>query len=228
MTRASVISLALLCAAFACGNGRASSESAAGAKPAPRPPASAVTSTATDSVTDIADRNRVMGKASATVWMIEVSDFQCPFCRTWHDSTYPSLKKEYIETGKVRLAYLNFPLNMHANAIPAAQAAMCAALQGKFWEAHDRIFQAQDRWKALSDPRPLLDSLAVAAGADLATQRGCTQSQRMTALIRADMVRSEQAGVESTPMFFIGNHRILGAAPVATFRAVIDSALAGK
>ena len=224
MPRASVTSLALLCAALACGgSGKAPKAHAANAAPA-----SARTSPAPDSVTDIADRNRIQGNATAAIWMIEISDFQCPFCKTFHDSTYPLIKKEYIDTGKLRLAYLNLPLGMHANAQPAANAAMCAALQGKFWEAHDRIFDSQDKWKGLADARPFLDSVAVAAGAEVRNLTACTQSKRLAALIQADMSRSEQAGAESTPTFFIGRHKILGAAPVATFRAVIDSALAGK
>lgn len=218
-----MISLALLCATLACGGGNAAPAAAAKAAPASVP-----TSSGPDSVTDIADRNRILGKETAKVWMIEVSDFQCPFCKTFHDSTYPLLKKEYIDTGKLRLAYLNLPLGMHANAQPAAHAAMCAALQGRFWEAHDRIFDSQDKWKALADARPFLDSVAVAAGAEKTKLAACTQSRRLAALIQADMDRGAQAGAESTPTFFIGNHKILGAAPVAAFRAVIDSALAGK
>lgn len=219
-----MISFALLCAALACG-GRDAAPAAAATSAVP---ASGRTPTAPDSVTDIADRNRIQGKETAKVWMIEVSDFQCPFCKTFHDSTYPILKKDYVDTGKLRLAYLNLPLAMHANAQPAAHAAMCAALQGKFWEAHDRIFDAQDKWKGLADARPFLDSVAVAAGAEKAKLTACTQGKRLAALIEADMDRGAQAGAESTPTFFIGNHKILGAAPLATFRAVIDSALAGK
>lgn len=221
-----MISLVLLCATFACGGEKAPAASAASAAKAT--PASGRTSAAPDSVTDLADRNRIQGKEAAKVWMIEVSDFQCPFCKTFHDSTYPVLKKDYIDTGKIRLAYLNLPLSMHANALPAAHAAMCAALQGKFWEAHDRIFNSQDKWKGLADARPFLDSVAVAAGADRAKVAACTQGKRLEALILADMDRSAQAGAESTPTFFVGSHRILGAAPLASFRAVIDSALAGK
>lgn len=225
MPRASVISLAVLCAALACGGSNAAPAASAPTNAAPTPVS---TKAAPDSVTDIADRNRIMGKATATVWMIEVSDFQCPFCKTFHDSTYPAIKKDYVDTGKIRLAYLNLPLPMHPNAQPAAHAAMCASLQGKFWEAHDRIFDSQDKWKGLADARAFLDSVVVAAGADRAKLTACTESKRLAPLIQADMDRSAQAGAQSTPMFFVGNHKILGAAPIAAFRAAIDSALAGK
>ena len=160
--------------------------------------------------------------------MIEISDFQCPFCKTFHDSTYPALKKEYIDTGKLRLAYLNLPLAMHVNAVPAAHAAMCAALQGRFWEAHDRIFESQDQWKGLADPRAFLDSVVIATGVEKNNLTACTKAKRLEALIGADIERSHQSGAESTPTFFVARHKILGAQPIAQFRAVIDSALAGK
>src|SRR5205085_7650403 len=72
-----------------------------------------------------ADAGRTAGSEGAKVWLIEISDFQCPYCRQWHDSTYPTIRREYVDAGKVRMAYVNLPLSMHANAMPAAEAAMC-------------------------------------------------------------------------------------------------------
>ena len=76
-----------------------------------------------------------------------VSDFQCPFCKAWHDSTYKMIQRDYVATGKIRMAFINFPL--HANSLPASVTAMCAAVQGKFWGVHDRIFDSQLAWKNL-------------------------------------------------------------------------------
>ena len=90
----------------------------------------------TDSISERADRGRIRGNPQAGLWIIEASDFQCPYCKMWHDSTYGSLVKDYVESGKVRLAYLNFPLSQHQNAMPAAEAAMCASVQDKFWPMH--------------------------------------------------------------------------------------------
>ena len=184
--------------------------------------------TRVDSFTLGADRGRVRGESSAPVWVVIVSDFQCPTCKQWHDEVYPILLKNYVETGRVRMAYVNMPLPEHLNAMASAIAGGCASKQGKFWETHERIFETQRQWKDLPDARPYLDSLAIAAGADAGPLRICTERAMSTKLVRTDMERSKAAGVESLPTFFIGTHTLVGPAPVAAFRAVIDSALAGK
>lgn len=181
-----------------------------------------------DSFTLAADHGRVLGEPSAPVWVVVVSDFQCRDCKQWNDDVFPLIRKEYVATGRVRMAYVNMPLDIHLNAVPTALAAFCASAQGKFWETHARIFETQSRWKDLPDARPFLDSLAIAAGADATTLRLCTERARAMKLIQQDAERSKAAGVDSLPTFFIGTHRVLGPAPVAIFRAVIDSALAGK
>ena len=138
--------------------------SGAAAAPAPQLP--------TDSLSTAADKGRILGSDKAPIWMLVVSDFQCPFCRQWHTETWESLRKEYVATGKVRVAFVHFPLGMHANARAAAIAAMCASAQGRFWPVADAIFKAQDRWKDLKDARPYFDSLARSAGLDAARQKG--------------------------------------------------------
>lgn len=173
----------------------------------------------------VADRARVQGSDSAPLWVVEISDFQCPFCREWHDQSYAAIKKEYIDTGKIRFAYINFPLSIHRNAWPAAEAAMCAAAQNKFWPMHDSLFAAQDRWAAAPDPRPVLDSLALHVGVDSAAFTRCVTQDAMRDLIQADIDRATQSGVNSTPTFIIGTQMIEGAKPTDVFRSAIDAAL---
>lgn len=156
-----------------------------------------------------------------------VSDFQCPFCRQWHDEVFASLTRDYVATGKVRVAFLNFPLSGHQNALPAAEAAMCASVQGKFWEMHDAIFRAQAQWSPLSDPRPVFDSLATSVGVSLPAYRSCISSGATRPMIAADQQRASSAGVKATPTFFIGSEQIEGAVPLLQFRAALDKALAG-
>jgi protein-disulfide isomerase len=165
----------------------------------------------------------------ATLWLLVVSDFQCPFCKQWHDDAFATLKREYVDAGKIRVAYLNFPLDQHSNALPSAIAAMCASAQGKFWATEERIFATQKTWEAIRDPRAFLDSLAIASGADAASQKECTKARRPVPLIDRDQLRMRQAGAQSTPTFFVGSRKIEGAQPVDSFRKVIDSLLtAGK
>ena len=173
-----------------------------------------------------ADLARIQGSPTAPVWVIEVSDFQCPFCKEWHDQTYPQLRDAFVRTGKVRLAYINFPLAQHKYAWPAAEAAMCAGAQGKFWEMHDALFASQAKWQELPSAAPFFDSLARATGVDAARWRQCVQSGKMKAWIQADHDRAQAAGATSTPTFMIGDQILAGAQPIENLRSAIDSALA--
>jgi protein-disulfide isomerase len=174
-----------------------------------------------------ADRGRIQGDTAATVWVIVASDFQCPYCQIWHAETYPTLVKDYVRTGKIRMAYLNYPLNSHKNAWPAAEAAMCASVQGMFWEMHDAIFANQSRWSTMPNAAQLFDSLAVNKFALNPDEwRSCMSTHATAALVQADFERLRSAGVESTPSFFVGDRGIAGAQPTDVFRAAIEQALA--
>ncbi|MDP9200306.1 MAG: DsbA family protein [Gemmatimonadota bacterium] len=173
-----------------------------------------------------ADLARIQGSPTAPVWVIEVSDFQCPYCKQWHEQTYQKLRDEFVRTGKVRLAYINFPLAQHIHAVPAAESAMCAGAQGKFWAMHDALFTSQTKWEGLPSPAPFFDSLARATGVDVARWRQCVQSGKMKAWIQADHDRAQAAGAASTPSFMIGDKILIGAQPIENLRSAIDSALA--
>jgi protein-disulfide isomerase len=179
-----------------------------------------------DSVTDRADRGRILGDSTAPVWLVMASDFQCPWCKRWHDSTYAGIVQNYVRTGKVRMAYLNFPLSGHQNAPAAAEAAMCASIQGKFWQMHDALFNEQDKWSGLPRPDAVLDAIAARQGVAMPAWRECVSKHATMNLIAADRDRARAAGVKSTPTFFVGQWRLEGAEPYATFRSAIDSALA--
>jgi protein-disulfide isomerase len=172
-----------------------------------------------------ADHARIEGSASAPVWVIEVSDFQCPYCRQFHDDSYGELKRAYVDSGKVRLAYVNFPLSMHSNAFAASESAMCAGAQNKFWEMHDALFTTQRSWENLPAPQKMFDSLAVAQGVDLPAFQKCVSGHLTKPMIEADIDRATKQGVESTPTFLIGGMMVTGAQPLANFRRAIDSAL---
>jgi protein-disulfide isomerase len=209
----------------------ATADTARGAGAPPGDSTGKATGPATDSeaqrVLKRADRGRIQGDGAAPVWVIVASDFQCPYCQIWHAETYPALVKDYVRTGKIRMAYLNYPLNSHKNAWPAAEAAMCAAVQGMFWEMHDAIFANQGRWSTMPNAMPLFDSLAVNKFALNGDEwRSCMSSHTTAALVQADFERLRSAGVESTPSFFVGDRGISGAQPTDVFRAAIEQALA--
>lgn len=173
-----------------------------------------------------ADTARIAGSPAAKLWVIVVSDFQCPYCKQWHAETYATFLEEYVRTGKVRFAYINYPLNSHRNAWPAAQSAMCAAAQGRFWPMHDAIYTTQHQWEAMVPPTPHFDSLARSLKLDVKRFSDCVSSGKMRALIQADHDRALAAGATSTPTFLIGGDVVVGAIPIADMRKAVDSALA--
>jgi protein-disulfide isomerase len=179
----------------------------------------------TDSNITRADLARIQGSPTAPLWVIEVSDFQCPYCKQWHDQTYNAFLDQYVKTGKVRLAYVNFPLQSHPFAWPAAEAAMCAGAQGKFWQMHDALFRTQTQWESLASPASVFDSLAAASGVESRRWRECVSSGRMKPLIAADQDRASRAGANATPSFMIGDQILAGAQTIEDLRRVIDSAL---
>jgi protein-disulfide isomerase len=214
-----------LALAFACAPAGTNTRGTESTAAVPAKAVTAVPPAAQDSNITLADLARIEGSASAPVWVIMVSDFQCPYCKQWHDTTFPTLQSEFVKTGKIRVAYVNFPLNSHAHAWPSAEAAMCAGAQGKFWQMHDAIFDSQQRWAAASAPAPVFDSLARTAGVDIQRWRSCVSSGVTKPLIQADYRRASAAGVRSTPTFLIGDAVLTGAHPIASFRRAIDSAL---
>ncbi|MGI9141376.1 MAG: DsbA family protein [Gemmatimonadaceae bacterium] len=179
-----------------------------------------------DTLRMLADRGRIEGDSAAPVWVIDASDFQCPYCADWHRNTHEALRAEYVRTGKVKLAFVNFPLEQHTHAMPAARAAMCAGVQGRFWPVHDGIFETQERWAAAADAAPLFESIARTAGVRIEEWKSCIASGAMDPLILADRQRAVTAGVGSTPTFIVAGQIIRGAAPIEEFRRVIDAALA--
>jgi protein-disulfide isomerase len=179
-----------------------------------------------DPLVSSSDRGRIAGNTAAPLWMLIVSDFQCPYCRQWHKETWHAIKKEFVDAGKVRVAYMNFPLSIHPNAKPAARYAMCASAQGKFWEYADELFNTQDQWKDLKDPAPFFDRLVAKVKLPASSISTCVNQAGIASVIDADAARMARAGAKSTPTFFIGRTMIEGAQPIEAFRQAIAAELA--
>jgi protein-disulfide isomerase len=179
-----------------------------------------------NSLLERADAGRIQGDSTAPVWMVIISDFQCPYCRRWHEESYAPLVREFVSTGQLRMAFLQFPLPSHRHAMPAAEATMCASAEGRFWEMHDAILVAQERWSGLSDARPAFDSMATGLGLDMSKWRDCMASRVTQPLIELDLERARQMGVRSTPSFIVGDRAISGAQPLEVFRVAIREAVA--
>jgi protein-disulfide isomerase len=168
--------------------------------------------------------SRSKGSASAPVTVYEMSDFQCPYCRKHALEVFPPLEKEYVRTGKVRWVYINFPLvSIHANALAAAELAMCSARMGKFWPVHDLLFQHQATWSPLKEPGPFLLSLGDSVKLPRPALVKCLQSEAVRAEIQAEAEGSQRSGASSTPTFYIEGGLLAGARPPELWRQILDS-----
>jgi protein-disulfide isomerase len=158
------------------------------------------------------------GNPKAPVTIVEFSDYQCPFCKRVEPTVQQVLQT--YGPDKVRLVYRNYPLPFHNDARPAAEAAGCAAEQGKFWEYHEKLMAATD----LSAQN--LKTLAGSVGVDQKKFDECVASQKFKADVDKDMQAGEEAGVNGTPAFFINGRMIDGAQPYDKFKEIIDEELA--
>ena len=175
------------------------------------------------------------GAADAALTLVEFSDFECPFCGRYFRETMPEIERAYIRTGKVRYVFRNFPLEaIHHEAFKAAEAAMCAGEQDKFWEMHDHLFAHQD---ALA-PADLAGH-AAAVGLDGPRFERCLAGGTYAEDIRRDLAEGQKAGVRGTPSFFLGVagsdgrsvkavKTLGGAFPYAAFKEVIEELLAAR
>ena len=180
------------------------------------------------------DDDPVKGDTNAPITIVEFSDFQCPFCARFFTDTLPLIEKNYIETGKVKFVYRDFPIpSIHQNAIPAAIAAECADEQGMFWEFHDKLFENQLLWQDLDNQNVVrtFEQYADELALDTDTFNTCLESAKYLEEVQNDLNEGVSYGVAGTPGFFIGNEKIgygmvSGAQPYATFQQVFDQLLA--
>ena len=174
------------------------------------------------------------GSARSKAIMVEVSDFECPFCGRYARDTGPQVLKEYADTNKIGYAFVHLPLPIHKLAPKASEAAACAADQGKFWEMHDLLFARQGNALA---PVFLADKGDQIAGFNKAAYKACLDSSKHAAYIQSDMNMVAPFGIRGTPAFFIGtmdpatkifkaNVRIVGAKPFAVFQQALDEQIA--
>ncbi|MGH1522331.1 MAG: DsbA family protein [Nitrosopumilus sp.] len=180
-----------------------------------------------------ADDDPVIGDPNAPITIIEFSDFQCPFCARFHVQTLPSIYEEYIEQGKVKLVFRDFPIqSIHPNALPASIAAECANDQGKFKEMHDKLFESQNDWNKQETNVALAMFAEYAETIEIEKKEfeSCITSGKHINDIRKDLEDGREYGVTGTPGFFVGNDEIgyvelKGAQPFESFKKIIDAQL---
>ena len=179
------------------------------------------------------DDDPVIGSSDAPITIIEFSDFQCPFCARFHVQTLPLLLEEYIEQGKVKLVFRDFPIqSIHSNALPASVAAECANEQGQFKAMHDMLFDNQSQWsnQETVDALVMFSQYANQIQLDQETFDSCLTSGKYIEEIRNDLDDGRSYDVTGTPGFFIGNDEIgyvelKGAQPFESFKKIIEAQL---
>jgi protein-disulfide isomerase len=180
-----------------------------------------------------ADNDPVIGNPDAPITIIEFSDFQCPFCARFYTQTLPLIYEEYIDQGKVKLVFRDYPIqSIHPNAVPAAVASECANEQGKFKEMHDILFDNQNEWNKQEtvDALSLFSQYGTEIQLEQETFDSCLTSGKYIEEIQKDLVDGRDYGVSGTPGFFVGNDQIgyvqiKGAQPFEIFKKVIDAQL---
>lgn len=196
-------------------------------------PAAPVPSTVKVSIDD----DPILGDKDAPLTIIEFSDYECPFCKRHFDQTYPTLKKNYIDPGKVKLVYRDLPLPFHdPMATIEAQAANCSREQGGdsvYFKYHDEIFtRTKSNGNGLAKDN--LYTIAADLGLNSTGLKSCVEAEKYTEEIKKDLSDASSAGANGTPTFFIGKSTldgvidgkiIVGAQPFSVFQSTIDGLL---
>jgi protein-disulfide isomerase len=166
------------------------------------------------------DGFQMLGNKNAPLTVVEFTDYQCPFCQQFHVTTYLQLKKEYIDTGKLRFYSRDLPLDFHANAMRAAEAGRCAADQGKFWQLRDIMGANPDKLEMAN-----LVENATGLKMNIAAFRSCVEGEKYKNSIQTDVLEAMKIGATGTPTFVVGKSTadgvdgevVLGAMPYPLF-----------
>ncbi|MEP6916925.1 MAG: DsbA family protein, partial [Acidobacteriota bacterium] len=173
------------------------------------------------------------GNAAAKITVVEVSDYHCPYCRRQTLQTMPQLMADYVNSGKVKYVFVDYPIaQLHPDAFKSHEAANCAGEQGKYWQMHDILFTNSPAKEASQ-----LVEEATMVGLDAGKFSACLGSGRHAPAINSSIARMRQLGVDGTPLTLIGVtpapgapmkivSSVYGAKPYAEFKAAIDEALA--
>jgi len=186
----------------------------AGNQPSQLPP------TAGEKVKVSADDDAFKGDKNAPVTIIEFSDYECPFCTRFYTQTLAQIQKEYIDTGKVKFVYRDFPLGFHQNAQKAAEAAECAGEQDRYFDMHDKLFE-----NGVAGGVASFKKFAGQIGLNQGDFDNCLDSGEMTSEVKKDFQDGQSYGVSGTPAFFVNGKLISGAQPFSAFKQMIDAEL---
>jgi protein-disulfide isomerase len=197
----------------------------AGAQVAPTAPTAPVAPT-TVNVTVTKD-DPVRGDTNAKLTIVEFADYQCPFCERFHKDVYKQILTDYVDTGKARFVYKNLAF-LGQESTEAANAALCAKEQNKFWEFHDYLFDHQNGENQGAFSIDNLKKFAGAVGLAQGQFDSCLDAKKYDAQVQADNAEANKNGFNSTPSTAVGSTPVIGAQPYAQFKTIIEAELAKK
>jgi len=167
------------------------------------------------------DDDDFLGDANAPVTIIEFSDYECPFCARFYEDALQQIKEKYVDTGKVKFIYRDFPLSFHTNAQKAAEAAECAGDQGKYYEMHNMLFES-----GVDGGVTAFKQYATNIGLNSNEFDVCLDSGKYYDEVQNDIKDGSAAGVRGTPATFVNGILVSGAQPFSVFEQIIEAELA--
>lgn len=173
-----------------------------------------------------------LGGANAKVLVVEWADYQCPFCKQYFQNVEAQLKKDYIDSGKIKYAFRDFPFLGQASTDPAgdesvnsANATRCANEQGKFWDYHDYLYNHQGQENQGAFSKDNLKKFAQALSLNTDQFNGCVDSNKYNSDVTKDLSAGRTVGVNGTPTVYVNGVQIVGSQPYDVFKTEIDKAL---
>ena len=165
-------------------------------------------------------------EGSSGVTLIEYGDFQCPACGQYYP-VIKQLKEQY--KGRVTFQFRHFPLaEIHQNGLISSRAAEAAAMQGKFWEMHDKLYEGQQAWSTSTNPSPIFEQYAESIGLDVNKFREDAKGEQTNDIVRSDRAEAKKQGYQSTPTFVLNGQKIDNPTSLEAFTKILDDAIAAK
>ncbi|MCD6109946.1 DsbA family protein [bacterium] len=186
---------------------------------------SAVTTPSKKPIAISEDDDPYLGDENTIVTIIDFSDYQCPFCNKFYSNILPQLKTDYIDTGKVKYVFRDFPLNIHPKAKYAHYSADCALEQGKYWEMHNKLFESQSDWEKSDDLTKTFTDYASELGMNTSNFQECLASEKYKDEVKKDIEDGISYGVKGTPTLFINGKPIRGVSNYEYLKQTIEKAL---
>ncbi|MCL4398008.1 DsbA family protein [Patescibacteria group bacterium] len=174
---------------------------------------------------NVTGNDPVKGNPNAKLTIVEFADYQCPYCARFQTDTLPQIIKDYVDTGKVKFVFKNLAF-LGKESTDAANAALCAKEQNKFWEYHDKLFSSQSGENQGGFAIDKLKGFAASLGLNTSQFNDCLDKQKYNAQVTADQAEASKNGFQSTPSLAVGTTPVIGAQPYSQFKTLIDAELA--